>query len=209
MMEKGEIWDLLASLAVLAFNAYGFECVCVCCRATKSPLKVQNRVPEADSPIKKVAKRGRHVLDSDDDDVPAVKEEVTKQADKEVKREKVNASMGLGGCCCQGVCETQPNTRGGGGGVFQAPLRARKRSFFMSFHLSGDFRTGMSSCSSIEESDLEMSVLQPVCRSDTPELTGAVNLLGWVRGPRMGHRHFKKQYFSTWVSPWHSWCVLF
>ncbi|TWW73983.1 hypothetical protein D4764_15G0013790 [Takifugu flavidus] len=57
-------------------------------KATKSPLKVQNRVPEADSPIKKVAKRGRHVLDSDDDDVPAVKEEVTKQADKEVKREK-------------------------------------------------------------------------------------------------------------------------
>ncbi|XP_056912726.1 DNA ligase 1 isoform X2 [Takifugu flavidus] len=62
-------------------------------KATKSPLKVQNRVPEADSPIKKVAKRGRHVLDSDDDDVPAVKEEVTKQADKEVKREKKDGAL--------------------------------------------------------------------------------------------------------------------
>uniref|UniRef100_A0A674P4U1 Ligase I, DNA, ATP-dependent n=1 Tax=Takifugu rubripes TaxID=31033 RepID=A0A674P4U1_TAKRU len=60
---------------------------------TKNPLKVQNRVPEADSPIKKVAKRGRHVLDSDDDDVPAVKEEVTKQADKEVKREKKDGAL--------------------------------------------------------------------------------------------------------------------
>lgn len=87
--------------------------VCVCLRATKSPLKVQNCVPEADSPIKKVAKRSRHVLDSDDDDVPAVKEEVTKQADKEVKREKVTASMGVGGP--GSVCETQPNTQGEGG----------------------------------------------------------------------------------------------
>lgn len=78
--------------------------MCVCFRATKSPLKVQNRVPEADSPIKKVVKRSRHILDSDDDDVvPAVKEEVTKQADKEVKREKVNASMGLGAAAAM-VC---------------------------------------------------------------------------------------------------------
>ncbi|XP_040000412.1 LOW QUALITY PROTEIN: DNA ligase 1 [Xiphias gladius] len=62
-------------------------------KPVKSPLKVQNGVPEADSPIKKVAKRSRQILDSDDDDeAPAVKEQVaTKgQGEKEapVKTEK-------------------------------------------------------------------------------------------------------------------------
>ncbi|XP_069564971.1 DNA ligase 1 isoform X2 [Brachyistius frenatus] len=42
----------------------------------KSPLKVQNGVPEADSPVKKVSKRSRQILDSDDDEAPAVKEPV-------------------------------------------------------------------------------------------------------------------------------------
>uniref|UniRef100_A0A096M095 DNA ligase 1 n=1 Tax=Poecilia formosa TaxID=48698 RepID=A0A096M095_POEFO len=36
----------------------------------KSPLKVQNGVQEADSPIKKVAKRSRQILDSDEDEAP-------------------------------------------------------------------------------------------------------------------------------------------
>ena len=65
-------------------------------RPAKSPLKVQNGVQEADSPIKKVAKRSRQILDSDDDEAPAVKEQVaTKgQGDKEapVKTEKVKGS---------------------------------------------------------------------------------------------------------------------
>ncbi|KAM4605211.1 DNA ligase 1-like [Polymixia lowei] len=43
----------------------------------KSPLKVQNGVQEADSPIKKIAKRSRQILDSDDDETPIVKEQVT------------------------------------------------------------------------------------------------------------------------------------
>ncbi|XP_072219764.1 DNA ligase 1 [Leuresthes tenuis] len=53
-------------------------------KPVKSPLKVQNGVREADSPIKKVAKRSRQILDSDDDETPAVKEQAaTKgQADK-------------------------------------------------------------------------------------------------------------------------------
>lgn len=51
----------------------------------KSPLKVQNGVHEADSPIKKVAKRCRQILDSDDDEAPVVKEQVPGkgQGDKE------------------------------------------------------------------------------------------------------------------------------
>ncbi|KAM9350224.1 DNA ligase 1 isoform 2-T2 [Symphorus nematophorus] len=54
-------------------------------KPAKSPLKVQNGVQEADSPIKKVAKRSRQILDSDDDEAPAVKEQVaTKgQGDKD------------------------------------------------------------------------------------------------------------------------------
>ncbi|KAM7400129.1 hypothetical protein PAMA_004706 [Pampus argenteus] len=60
-------------------------------KPVKSPLKVQNGVQQADSPIKKVAKRSRQILDSDDDDddddeAPVVKEQVaTKgQGGKEV-----------------------------------------------------------------------------------------------------------------------------
>ncbi|XP_070774867.1 DNA ligase 1 [Enoplosus armatus] len=54
-------------------------------KPAKSPLKVQNGVREAESPIKKVAKRSRQILDSDDDEAPVVKEQVaTKgQGDKE------------------------------------------------------------------------------------------------------------------------------
>ncbi|XP_070701770.1 DNA ligase 1 [Pempheris klunzingeri] len=53
-------------------------------KPAKSPLKVQNGVPEPDSPIKKVAKRSRQVLDSDDDEAPVVKEQVASkgQGDK-------------------------------------------------------------------------------------------------------------------------------
>lgn len=77
-------------------------CVCVCtlcCRPVKSPLKVQNGVQETNSPVKKVVKRSRQILDSDDDDsdgdeAPVVKENVSdkRQGDKGVQRqtEKVN-----------------------------------------------------------------------------------------------------------------------
>uniref|UniRef100_A0A672JQ79 DNA ligase n=1 Tax=Salarias fasciatus TaxID=181472 RepID=A0A672JQ79_SALFA len=49
------------------------------------PLKVQNGVQEVDSPIKKVAKRSRQILDSDEDEAPAVKEPVApkRPAEKE------------------------------------------------------------------------------------------------------------------------------
>lgn len=45
-------------------------------KPVKSPLKVQNGVQEVDSPVKKVAKRSRQILDSDDDEAPVVKEQV-------------------------------------------------------------------------------------------------------------------------------------
>lgn len=44
----------------------------------KSPLKIQNGVQESDSPVKKVNKRSRQIIDSDDEDQPMVKEQVTK-----------------------------------------------------------------------------------------------------------------------------------
>lgn len=58
-------------------------------RALKSPLKVQNGVQEVDSPIKKVAKRSRQILDSDDDEAPAVKERAASKdrGDKEAPGE--------------------------------------------------------------------------------------------------------------------------
>ncbi|XP_028987785.1 DNA ligase 1 isoform X2 [Betta splendens] len=51
----------------------------------KSPLKVQNGAQEVDSPIKKVTKRSRQILDSDDDEVPVIKEQVASKVpeDKE------------------------------------------------------------------------------------------------------------------------------
>lgn len=66
-------------------------------RPVKSPLKVQNGVQEADSPIKKVGKRSRQILDSDDEEAPVVKEQIATKAqpeDKEAppKIEKVNAT---------------------------------------------------------------------------------------------------------------------
>lgn len=60
---------------------------------------MQNGVQETNSPIKKVVKRSRQILDSDDDDsdgdeAPVVKENVSdkRQGDKGVQRqtEKVN-----------------------------------------------------------------------------------------------------------------------
>ncbi|TKS79442.1 DNA ligase 1 [Collichthys lucidus] len=61
-------------------------------KPAKSPLKVQNGVQEPDSPVKKVAKRSRQILDSDDDEAPpAVKEQgATKvQEDKAEKKDDV------------------------------------------------------------------------------------------------------------------------
>lgn len=59
-------------------------------RPVKSPLKAQNGVREEDSPIKKVAKRSRQILDSDEDEAPAVKEQAAAggQGDKEAKTEE-------------------------------------------------------------------------------------------------------------------------
>lgn len=58
---------------------------------------MQNGVQEADSPIKKVIKRSRQILDSDDEEAPAVKEQTTTkvQGDKEApaKIEKVNVTL--------------------------------------------------------------------------------------------------------------------
>ncbi|KAF1384066.1 hypothetical protein PFLUV_G00138410 [Perca fluviatilis] len=65
-------------------------------KPVKSPLKVQNGVQKADSPVtKKVAKRSRQILDSDDDDAPVIKEQVATKGygDKEAlgKTEKKDA----------------------------------------------------------------------------------------------------------------------
>lgn len=81
-------------MALFIWITWCLNCVTVLVsRPAKSPLKVQNGVQEADSPIKKVAKRSRQILDSDDDEAPVVKEQVaTKgQGDKEApgKTEKV------------------------------------------------------------------------------------------------------------------------
>lgn len=51
-------------------------------KPAKSPLKVQNGVQETDSPVKKVAKRSRQILDSDEDEAPVVKEPVTDKSDE-------------------------------------------------------------------------------------------------------------------------------
>uniref|UniRef100_A0A8C2ZNF2 DNA ligase n=1 Tax=Cyclopterus lumpus TaxID=8103 RepID=A0A8C2ZNF2_CYCLU len=69
-------------------KAPGFSFIPVVCvlvsRPAKSPLKVQNGAREADSPVKKVAKRSRQILDSDEDeeeeDAPGVKEQVAAEA---------------------------------------------------------------------------------------------------------------------------------
>lgn len=59
---------------------------------------MQNGVHEADSPVKKVAKRCRQILDSDDDEAPVVKEQVPSkgQEDRDApgKTEKVTAACG-------------------------------------------------------------------------------------------------------------------
>ncbi|KAK1879094.1 DNA ligase 1, partial [Dissostichus eleginoides] len=52
-------------------------------KPSKSPLKVQNGVQEADSPVKKVVKRSRQILDSDDEEAPVVKEQAATTGDKE------------------------------------------------------------------------------------------------------------------------------
>ncbi|KAL3055604.1 hypothetical protein OYC64_018305 [Pagothenia borchgrevinki] len=61
-------------------------------KPSKSPLKVQNGVQEADSPVKKVVKRSRQILDSDDEEAPVVKEQAATTGDKEApaKPEKMD-----------------------------------------------------------------------------------------------------------------------
>lgn len=84
-------------MVLFIWIAFCLNCVSVLIsRPAKSPLKVQNGVQEADSPVKKVVKRSRQILDSDDDEAPVVTEQVvTKgQADKEAlaTKEKVIAT---------------------------------------------------------------------------------------------------------------------
>ncbi|XP_030631185.1 DNA ligase 1 [Chanos chanos] len=55
----------------------------------KSPLKMQNGVQESDSPVKKLSKRNRPIIESDDDDQPTRKEQVAKEGgDRAVKATK-------------------------------------------------------------------------------------------------------------------------
>lgn len=74
-------------------------------RPVKSPLKVQNGAVETDSPIKKVAKRSRQILDSDEDEAPVVKEQVAAkgQGDKDAssKTEKVRKAGFDGTSVCK------------------------------------------------------------------------------------------------------------
>lgn len=82
-------------------------------RPAKSPLKVQNGVQEVDSPVKKVVKRSRQILDSDDDDdAPVVKEVATKrQGDKEAgKTEKVNGICLFLNRTSESLSVTKPNS---------------------------------------------------------------------------------------------------
>uniref|UniRef100_A0A8B9JJ38 DNA ligase 1 n=1 Tax=Astyanax mexicanus TaxID=7994 RepID=A0A8B9JJ38_ASTMX len=65
----------------------------------KSPLKTQNGERDCDSPVKKTSKRARAIIDSDDEEQPTVKNEVSKQEeeqatkpDKEKADVKVSAS---------------------------------------------------------------------------------------------------------------------
>lgn len=60
-------------------------------RPVKSPLKTQNGVQEADSPVKKVVKRSRQILDSDDDDAPTVTEQAP-PSDKAPPKDKAPPS---------------------------------------------------------------------------------------------------------------------
>lgn len=58
---------------------------------------MQNGIQEADSSVKKVVKRSRQILDSDDDEEPIAKEQVARksQGDKAVspKKEKVKPCL--------------------------------------------------------------------------------------------------------------------
>uniref|UniRef100_A0A8C5ASC6 DNA ligase n=1 Tax=Gadus morhua TaxID=8049 RepID=A0A8C5ASC6_GADMO len=56
-------------------------------KTVKSPLKAQNGVKETDSPVKKVVKRSRQLMDSDDDDTPVVKEQAPPK-EKALPKEK-------------------------------------------------------------------------------------------------------------------------
>ena len=58
----------------------------------KSPLKVQNGVQETASPVKKVVKRSRQILDSDDDEPPIVKEQVPKKDEVKVTNKEVKVT---------------------------------------------------------------------------------------------------------------------
>lgn len=99
-----------------AYLNYTLPCLCLCVlvsRPAKSPLKVQNGVQEVDSPVKKVVKRSRQILDSDDDDdAPVVKEVATKrQGDKEAgKTEKVNGICLFLNRTSESLSVTKPNS---------------------------------------------------------------------------------------------------
>ncbi|XP_036419526.1 DNA ligase 1 isoform X2 [Colossoma macropomum] len=55
----------------------------------KSPLKTQNGEKECDSPVKKTSKRSRPIIDSDDEDLPTVKDVAsTQDRDQAVKPDK-------------------------------------------------------------------------------------------------------------------------
>uniref|UniRef100_A0A672RPE2 DNA ligase n=1 Tax=Sinocyclocheilus grahami TaxID=75366 RepID=A0A672RPE2_SINGR len=58
----------------------------------KSPLKIQNGMQENDSPVKKVHKRSRAIIDSDDEDQPIVKEQVPKQSEVQTAKPEKAAS---------------------------------------------------------------------------------------------------------------------
>lgn len=81
----------------------------------KSPLKMQNGEQESDSPIKKVHKRSRAIIDSDDEDQPMVKEQAPKQSEVQtVKPEKVRiesswpSTMKTLQYCCRRFCFCVP-----------------------------------------------------------------------------------------------------
>ncbi|KAF0046694.1 hypothetical protein F2P81_000327 [Scophthalmus maximus] len=58
-------------------------------KPAKSPLRVQNGVVEADSPIKKVAKRSRQIMDSDEDEAPVSKGVGDKEAASKPEKDDV------------------------------------------------------------------------------------------------------------------------
>lgn len=90
-------WDVLCTNEIL-FSLIASS-VDLFSRPAKSPLKVHNGM-QADSPVKKVGKRSRQILDSDDEEAPVAKEQITTKAlpgdkDAPAKIEKVNVLKDL------------------------------------------------------------------------------------------------------------------